>query len=418
MSRREGFSEILYTMENPEVTQQSYEASVEPESLYPDYSNPSYVMPDIIEVNVISRLEGEEDSYFFPVQIVKAAKNSKSYLGGFRNKVNGQIYHHASTQTPTDSKKPKKINHNASTRETQTYEVRSLSIQPYREFGTQMERGNLSIDNKDDKILESKPYETSETLMQRKKKSTIEIQRYWRGYMARVRAHEIRERNAAYARAKEEEKLDQTNQLMKTAKETLARRTNPKTNADFALLYNELDSWRKAEIAKIKSTVKGEKELQDAMSALLNHETQALQTMQQLKLNAQRSVHEEKTMSMLSEMSKPHQWQLSRGEIANVQTPETIKAKELLELYQKLLHPVTSVDVRIEILLSCKWAVSNHNSAIIRDIQDLVDREADLLNRGRPIKSMEGLRTRLLHLFLEFIQNPLYNPRAKDFLKK
>ena len=118
---------------------------------------------------------------------------------------------------------------------------------------------------------------------------------------------------------------------MKTAKETLARRTNPKTNADFALLYNELDSWRKAEIAKIKSTVKGEKELQDAMSALLNHETQALQTMQQLKLNAQRSVHEEKTMSMLSEMSKPHQWQLSRGEIANVQTPETIKAKVINE---------------------------------------------------------------------------------------
>jgi hypothetical protein len=32
----------------------------------------------------------------------------------------------------------------------------------------------------------------------------------------------------------------------------MARRTHPKSNADFAVLYNELDSWRKAEMLKIK----------------------------------------------------------------------------------------------------------------------------------------------------------------------
>ena len=32
----------------------------------------------------------------------------------------------------------------------------------------------------------------------------------------------------------------------------MARRTHPSTNADFAVLYNELDNWRKTEIAKIK----------------------------------------------------------------------------------------------------------------------------------------------------------------------
>lgn len=32
----------------------------------------------------------------------------------------------------------------------------------------------------------------------------------------------------------------------------MARRTHPTTNADFEVLYNELDQWRKAEVAKIK----------------------------------------------------------------------------------------------------------------------------------------------------------------------
>jgi len=32
----------------------------------------------------------------------------------------------------------------------------------------------------------------------------------------------------------------------------MARRTHPRSNADFAVLYNELDTWRKAEVNKIK----------------------------------------------------------------------------------------------------------------------------------------------------------------------
>ena len=47
---------------------------------------------------------------------------------------------------------------------------------------------------------------------------------------------------------------------------------------------------------------------------------------------------------------------------------------------------------------------------------ELVDREADLLHRGRPSKSMDSLRLRLSNLFLRFLENPQCNPRATDFL--
>jgi hypothetical protein len=41
-----------------------------------------------------------------------------------------------------------------------------------------------------------------------------------------------------------------------------------------------------------------------------------------------------------------------------------------------------------------------------------IDREADLLNRGRKMKTLEGLRNRIKNLFLVFIETPEFNPEA------
>ena len=46
---------------------------------------------------------------------------------------------------------------------------------------------------------------------------------------------------------------------------------------------------------------------------------------------------------------------------------------------------------------------------LTREIVELVDREADLLNRGRSPKTMEGLRQRISSLFLAFIETPEFN---------
>ena len=96
------------------------------------------------------------ETYFFPVTIVKANTNGvhnfysivtqlstsnmfctgKVYLGGYRNKLTGQKYHHGSSQTPVDQSKAqnknKKINTDAErlrSRQTQTTETRTLSTQ-------------------------------------------------------------------------------------------------------------------------------------------------------------------------------------------------------------------------------------------------------------------------------------------------
>ena len=67
--------------------------------------------------------------------------------------------------------------------------------------------------------------------------------------------------------------------------------------------------------------------------------------------------------------------------------------------------------------LYSKWTVKEFDDPLTRDIADLADREGDLLNRGRPLKSMEKLRTRLNNLVLQFLDDAHYNPRAADFAK-
>jgi hypothetical protein len=90
------------------------------------------------------------------------------------------------------------------------------------------------------------------------------------------------------------------------------------------------------------------------MTELLNNETKALQSLQQLKLAAQKELHHEKTEEMLQQMSQPLIWQLSHGEKAYVHTPETQRAKQLLELFNALHAPLVNNEQRLDVLMKVK----------------------------------------------------------------
>ena len=69
------------------------------------------------------------------------------------------------------------------------------------------------------------------------------------------------------------------------------------------------------------------------------------------------------------------------------------------------------------LLLHVKWTVKEFDCNLTREIVDLVDREADLINRGRSEKTLAGLRKRMANLFLQFIETPEFNPEAARFQK-
>lgn len=74
-----------------------------------------------------------------------------------------------------------------------------------------------------------------------------------------------------------------------------------------------------------------------------------------------------------------------------------------------------SAEVRVKVLLQVKWTVKEFDCGLTREIVELIDREADLLARGRPQASLRSLRRRLGNLFLQFVETPEFNPEAARF---
>merc|ERR1712194_701084 len=119
-----------------------------------------------------------------------------------------------------------------------------------------------------------------------------------------------------------------------------------------------------------------------------------------------------KIKKKLESMSNPKVWAQSDGETTTVHTPFTTRAKELMDLYSGLRLPLLTVDERLDVLLHVKWTVKEFDCNLSRDIVELIDREADMLNRGRSASSFSGLRKRLANLFLQFVKTPEFNPEA------
>ena len=82
-------------------------------------------------------------------------------------------------------------------------------------------------------------------------------------------------------------------------------------------------------------------------------------------------------------MSDPKLWKRSDGRFTEVHTPFSTRAKELMDLYNGLRLPFLSTDERLDVLLHTKWTVKEFDCNLTREIVDLIDREADMLNRGR-----------------------------------
>lgn len=94
-------------------------------------------------------------------------------------------------------------------------------------------------------------------------------------------------------------------------------------------------------------------------------------------------------------MSDPKLWLRTDQRFTEVHTPYTTRAKELMDIYNGLKLRNISVDERLDILLNTKWTVKERDSNLTREIVELIDREADMLNRGRSEKSLEGRSIKL-----------------------
>lgn len=147
-----------------------------------------------------------------------------------------------------------------------------------REFGTQMEKNDIYIDTRKDKIIYPRPYFSSEMWKRQREETTLYIQCQVRGWFARKLANSLRklrdDKEKELLRRKEDLRMEEE----KKHKEEIERRMHPKKNKDFEVLYNELEAWRLNETKKIKASNElNEEEKKLALQQLLNKETKILQ---------------------------------------------------------------------------------------------------------------------------------------------
>ena len=120
----------------------------------------------------------------------------------------------------------------------------------------------------------------------------------------------------------------------------LQRRLNPTQHKDFKVLKTELLQWRKREERKIIITARNDLHRSDMKKQLLKKEAHLLRKIDQLKNNAAGKCRTKKIEHVAILMSEPKQWEVSNGEIINVDTPETCRARELKDMYDELHEKV------------------------------------------------------------------------------
>jgi hypothetical protein len=363
--------------------------------------------------------------------------SGKPYMGGLREKNSGVIFHHAVVQAapPPVSKwanAPPRFS-----RDTQTPKPVTKSQQVKREGGAQTTRRDIHHDKAYERVVTVKPYFTSEMNHEKKTEKAIEIQTTWRSALARKQASELRHERALAAAELEAEATRQYEANRAQQQADLARRMNPRSKEDFAILYDEVEAWRVAETNRINESYPhtylpdhtpdphgpNAAARRAAHVALQAKECELVATIERLRLVAAKESNELRAGTLLTKMSNPKPQPLTGkllGDTVIVETPFTKRALELKELFQAISLPPSaqSSDQRLDAILNVKFTVKEFTGALIDEIATLIDREADLLSRGRPQSSMEGLRTRMKSLFSTFCEDPAYNPGAAHFGKK
>lgn len=83
-------------------------------------------------------------------------------------------------------------------------------------------------------------------------------------------------------------------------------------------------------------------------------------------------------------------------------TPGTIRAQELRDIFNSLSMKYLTQDERLDILLTVKHTVKEHDCKLSEEIIELIDREADLLMRGVKQSNVEGMRLLILRMIYKY----------------
>nr|DBA31248.1 TPA: hypothetical protein GDO54_007125 [Pyxicephalus adspersus] len=319
-----------------------------------------YSMPDVITV----RVQTGEDAFQDIAVEIERLNYRKPYLGGYRHKLTGAVYHHAGTQTVPKKRPDRGVE--VFCRETQTVNEKNKTQQSRNTMSTQMTKIGYYVSNITDKLIQPSKYVTADEYHARRLKAVIVIQTYFRRFYAKKVVEQLREEKKLRLEWEEREELRKEEEKKERLRKDYERRMNPKTKEDFELLYHALELWRKEGVERINHQYTGA-ERKAALCALLEQETQLISSIGRHKLDSGEENQEKAIQSLLNKCCEPKKWKAFDGRVTEMDTQFTIRARELRDIYNSINTQYFTRDERLDALLTLKHTVKQE------DLQYLVE---------------------------------------------
>ncbi|NXW83480.1 IQUB protein, partial [Alopecoenas beccarii] len=363
-----------------------------------------------IETSVLT----DSDSFQDVVVKIERPTYQKPFLGGFKNRITGVEFHNAGSQTIPKKRLDKGIQ--LFCRETQTVFEKNKLQQTNNTTSTQMTKVGLYVSVVTDKIISPGKYLTADEYHERRLKAVIVLQKYFRRWLAMNIVQKLREKKKLRLAWEAQEELQKKKEKEKKLRRENERRLNPKTKDDFELLYHALELWRQEETERINRTFTGA-ERKAALCGLLDEEAQLIASIGRHKLNADEENQHKAILNFLDKCAQPKRWKAFDGKITEMDTPNILRARELLEIYNSISMNDIPKDERIDVLGILRLTVKEHECKLTQEIVELIDREVDLMSREVKECNLEGLRKRICTLFLQYVKTPKFNPEVAKILK-
>ncbi|XP_047452644.1 IQ and ubiquitin-like domain-containing protein isoform X2 [Mugil cephalus] len=367
-------------------------------------------MPDVITVQV----QTGEGVFQEVVVEIERPPQQKAFLGGYRHQLTGVEYHHAATQTLPKRRPDRGVM--VFSRVTQTVEVQSQAQQCPVNVSTQMTGIGCYVSCRNDKLVSPGKYVTADEYHDRRLRAVICLQSFARRWLAQQAVDQLwkeRNRRLAWLELQERKRKEEKEEQLRDRRH---RWMNPQRREDFNLLYHALEKWRNEEEERINSTLRGA-ERKAALCLLVEQETQLIAAIGQHRITVHNNNYDKIVRNFLDKSAAPHQWRRADGRLIEMDSVQTIRARELRDLYNKISQSTVRQEERLQVLMSLKHTVKEHECQLTRDIVDLIDREVDLMTRGVKSGSLVGLRKRVCTLFLQYIKTPAFNPEVSKLLK-
>ncbi|XP_029288907.1 IQ and ubiquitin-like domain-containing protein isoform X2 [Cottoperca gobio] len=372
----------------------------------PEHDN----MPDVITV----RVQTEEDMFQEVVVEIERPPQQKVFLGGYKHRLTGAQYHHATVQTLPKSSPDRGVA--VFSRNTQTVELKSQAQQCPLSVSTQMSGIGCYVSCMDDKLVAPGNYITAAEYHNERLRAVIRLQSFARRWLARQEVERMRsnrDRRLVWLELQERKRTEEKEEQLRDRRH---RWMKPQRGEDFHLLYHALEKWRCEEEQRINSSLRGA-ERKAALCSLLEQETQLIAAIGRHRIAVQNNNYDTIVRNFLDKSAAPHQWRAADGKMIEMEGQHTSRARELRDLYNNISLSTVSQEQRLHFLLTLKHTVKEHECQLTRDVVDLIDREVDLMTRGVKAGSLEGLRKRISTLFLQYIKTPAFNPEVAKLLK-